>query len=88
MYHRSQGDRIGKIDKDGIAEWYPKCKVRKEGDVYIATPHTTNPTLRRKRKEKPISVSVKDGEYTLENPDDGQVYRADGRKPVYGKGNA
>ncbi len=73
MYRRSQGDRIGKIDKDGIAEWYPKCKVRKEGDYYIATPHTTNPTLRRKRKEKPISVSVKDGEYMLENYEDGQV---------------
>ncbi len=85
MYHRSQGDRIGKIDKDGIAEWYPKCKVRKEGDYYIATPHTTNPTLRRKRKEKPISVSVKDGEYTLENYEDGQVSEQTKESPSMAK---
>ncbi len=85
MYRRNQGDRIGKIDKDGIAEWYPKCKVRKEGDVYIATPHTTNPTLRRKRKEKPISVSVKDGEYTLKNPDDGQVVEQTEESPSMAK---
>ncbi len=85
MYHRSQGDRIGKIDKDGIAEWYPKCKVRKEGDVYIATPHTTNPTLRKKRKEKPISVSVKDGEYTLKNPDDRQVIEQTEESPSMAK---
>lgn len=46
---------------------YSKCKVRKQGNVYIATPHTTNTSKRTIRKEKPISVSVNDGEYTLEN---------------------
>ncbi len=75
MYQRSLGDRLGEIDEYGIAEWYPKCKVRKEGNVYIATPHTTNPILRKKRKEKQISVTLKDGEYSLENNDDGQVVK-------------
>ncbi|WP_251548723.1 rolling circle replication-associated protein [Pumilibacter intestinalis] len=57
---------LGRIDEDGIAAWYPKCKVRKEGDHYIATPHTTNPTRRTVRKQKEIAVSVKDGKYALE----------------------
>ena len=61
---------LGRIDEDGIAAWYPKCKVRKEGDVYIATPHTTNPTKRTVRKQKEIAVSVKDGKYALEKPQD------------------
>ena len=65
MYHRYQGDSIGKKDADSIAEWYPKCKVRKEGDVYIATPHTTNPTRRTERKQKAVAVSYKDGKYRL-----------------------
>ncbi len=58
---------LGKLDEDGIAEWYPKCKVRKQGNVYIATPHTTNTSKRIKRKEKTIAVSVNDGKYMLEN---------------------
>ena len=52
--NRYKGDQLGEIDEDGIAQWYPKCKVRKEGDVYIATPHTTNPTRRTVRKQKEI----------------------------------
>ena len=56
--------------KIGIAAWYPKCKVRKGGDVYIATPHTTNPKKRTVRKQKEIAVSVKDGKYALEKPQD------------------
>lgn len=59
---------MGEIDSDGIAEWYSKCKVRKEGNLYIATPHTTNPTRRTVNKQKEITVSVKDGKYTLEQP--------------------
>lgn len=70
MNNRYKGDHLGEIDEDGIAQWYPKCKVRKEGDVYIATPHTTNPTRRTVRKQKEIAVSVKDGKYALENPSD------------------
>ena len=58
---------LGKLDEDGIAEWYPKCKVRKQGNVYIATPYTTNTSKRTKRKEKTIAVSVNDGKYMLEN---------------------
>ncbi len=88
MYHRNQGDRVGEIDKDGIAQWYPKCKVRKEGDFYIATPHTTNPTRRTKRKQKAISVSVKDGKYALETPDlieVGQVIKQAEKSPSTAK---
>lgn len=66
--NRCKGDALGEIDQDGIAQWYPNCKVRKEGDVYIATPHTTNPTKRTIRKPKEIAVSVKDGKYALEKP--------------------
>lgn len=68
--NRHKGDQLGLIDSDGIAQWYPKCKVRKEGDVYIATPHTTNTKKRTVRKQKRIAVSVKDGKYALENSQD------------------
>lgn len=61
---------MGVIDSDGIAEWYPKCKVRKEGNLYIATPHTTNTSMRTVNKPKEITVSVKDGKYALEQPRD------------------
>ncbi len=61
------GDSIGKEDKNGIAEWYPQCKVRFDGGSYIATPHTTNPAKRRKRIEETITVTVQDGKYTLED---------------------
>lgn len=67
---RRKGDFMGEVDKDGIGEWYPKCKVRKEGNVYIATPHTTNPAKRTKREEEKIAVTVKDGKYVLEKPQD------------------
>ncbi len=69
MYQRSQGDRFGEIDEYGIAEWYPKCKVRKEGNIYIATPHTVNPVRRSIKKEKTIAVSEKDGKYSLKTDD-------------------
>lgn len=68
--NRYKGDQLGNIDEYGIAQWYPKCKVRKEGDHYIATPHTTNPTRRTIRKPKEIAVSIKDGKYALEKPQD------------------
>lgn len=70
MNNRYKGDQLGEIDQDGIAQWYPKCKIRKQGDVYIATPHTTNPTRRTVRKQKEIAISVKDGKYALETPSD------------------
>lgn len=73
MYNRYKGDQLGELDEDGIAQWYPKCKVRKEGDVYIATPHTTNPARRSVRPQKTVSVSVKDGKYALEKPKNEEV---------------
>ncbi len=68
--NRYKGDQLGRIDEDCIAQWYPKCKVRKEGDVYIATPHTTNTKKRTVRREKTIAVTVNDGKYALEQPQD------------------
>ncbi len=62
------GDSIGVPDEDGIAEWYPNCKVRFDGSFYIATPHTTNPTRRKKRKEEIVTISEQDGKLKLENP--------------------
>ncbi len=66
--NRYKGDQLGKIDEDGIAQWYPKCKVRKEGDHYIATPHTTNTKKRTVRQEKMIAVTLNDGKFALEQP--------------------
>ncbi len=66
MNNRYKGDMLGKLDADGIAEWYPKCKVRKQGNFYIATPHTTNNSRKTIRKEQEIAISVKDGKYSLE----------------------
>lgn len=80
--NRNKGDALGEIDKDGIAQWYPNCKVRKEGDVYIATPHTTNPTKRTVRKQKEIAVSVKDGKYALEEKPIENTAVNDGIQPV------
>lgn len=68
--NRYKGDQLGKIDEYGIAQWYPKCKVRKEGDHYIATPHTTNTKKRTVRQEKPIVVTLNDGKYALGQPKD------------------
>ena len=65
MSLRYQGDRIGKLDERGIAEWYPKCKVRREGSVYIATPHMTNPARKSYRPEQTVCVTQKDGKYEL-----------------------
>ena len=67
MKRRNMGDSMGEVDEDGIAAWYPNCKVRFDGSHYIATPHTTNPTRRIKPAEEKISVSVKDGKYELES---------------------
>ncbi len=58
------GYYLGEMDSDGIAEWYPNCKVRFDGSHYIATPYTTNPTKRTKRKEEKITVSF-NGKYEL-----------------------
>lgn len=63
MRRKNMGIYLGEVDSDGIAEWYPNCKVRFDGSHYIATPHTTNPTRRRKKVEEKITVSVKDGKY-------------------------
>ncbi len=68
MRRKQQKDSIGELDADGIAAWYPNCKVRYDGGHYVATPHTTNPVRRRKRVEKTITVSVQDGKFALEQP--------------------
>lgn len=65
---QNTGDSVGEPDDDGIAEWYPNCKVRFDGSHYIATPHTTNSARRRKRKEEIITVSEQDGKLKLEKP--------------------
>lgn len=66
MKRRYSGDCLGEKDADGIAQWYPNCKVRFDGSHYIATPHTTNRTRHTKHKEKEITVSVRDGKLALE----------------------
>jgi len=47
-------------------EWYPEAKVYFDGSHYIAIPHTTNPTRRRKHKQEIITVSEQDGKLKLE----------------------
>lgn len=68
MKRQNMGEQLGEVDGDGIAEWYPNCKVRFDGGHYIATPHTTNPARRRKRKEEIITVSEQNGKLKLEKP--------------------
>ncbi len=65
MRRKNMGYYLGEMDSDGIAEWYPNCKVRFDGSHYIATPYTTNPTKRTKRKEEKITVSVNNGKYEI-----------------------
>ena len=48
-------------------EWYPEAKVYFDGSHYIAIPHTTNLTRRRKRKQEIITVSEQDGKLKLED---------------------
>lgn len=61
------GLMVGEIDSDGVAEWYPNCKVRHDGSHYVALPHTENHARRRKRKEQEITVSESDGKYVPVN---------------------
>lgn len=68
MKRQNMGDQLGEVDGDGIAEWYPNCKVRFDGSHFIATPHTTNPARRKKRKEEIITVSEQNGKLKLEKP--------------------
>ena len=82
MYHRYQGDRIGELDEDGIAEWYPKCKVRKEGDYYIATPHTHNPSRRTPHNQEVIAVTEEDGKYKLQEKVENPAVEANEERPV------
>lgn len=66
MQRQDLGERLGKIDSDGIAEWYANCKVRFDGSHYIAIPHTTNTSRRTKRTEEKISISMQNGKFMLE----------------------
>lgn len=54
-------------DNEQFDEWYPEAKVYFDGSHYIAIPHTTNPTRRRKHKQEIITVSEHDGKLKLEN---------------------
>ncbi len=72
MKRQQPGDSIGELDEDGIAVWYPNCKVRFDGSNYIATPHTTNRARRRKHREQVIAVSIEDGKLSLEPPSRGE----------------
>ena len=63
MRRKYMGDCMGEIDEDGIAQWYPNCKVRFDGIHYIATPHTTNTAKRMKRVEEKITVSEENGKF-------------------------
>ncbi len=53
-------------DNEKFDEWYPEAKVYFDGSHYIAIPHTTNPTRRRKHKQEIIIVSEQDGKLKLE----------------------
>ena len=53
-------------DDEQFDEWYPEAKVYFDGSHYIAIPHTTNPTRRRKHKQEEITVSEQDGKLKLE----------------------
>lgn len=55
-------------DEEQFEEWYPEAKVYFDGSHYIAIPHTTNPTRRRKHKQEIITVSEQDGKLKLEKP--------------------
>lgn len=46
--------------------WYPEAKIYYDGSNYIAIPHTTNPTRRKKRKQELITVSEEDGKLKLD----------------------
>lgn len=67
MKRQYMGDTMGTVDSNGIAQWYPNCKVRFDGSCYIATPHTTNITKRTKRTEEKICVSISDGKFKLQD---------------------
>ncbi len=53
-------------DSEQFDEWYLEAKVYFDGSHYIAIPHTTNPTRRRKHRQEIITVSEQDGKLKLE----------------------
>ncbi len=53
-------------ENEQFDEWYAEAKVYFDGSHYIAIPHTTNPTRRRKHKQEVITVSEQDGKLKLE----------------------
>lgn len=53
-------------DNEQFDDWYPEAKVYFDGSHYIAIPHTTNPTRRRKHKQEVITVSEQNGKLQLE----------------------
>lgn len=53
------------MDEEKFDEWYPQAKVYFDGSHYIAIPHTTNKTRRRKPHPEEIVVRQTDGKYEL-----------------------
>lgn len=53
-------------DEEQFDEWYPEAKIYFDGGHYIAIPHTTNPTRRRKHRQEVITVFEQDGKLKLE----------------------
>lgn len=53
------------MDEEKFDEWYPQAKVYFDGSHYIAIPHTTNKTRRRKPHYKEIEVKQTGGKFEL-----------------------
>lgn len=53
------------MDEEKFDEWYPQAKVYFDGSHYIAIPHTTNKTRRRKPHYKEIEVRQTGGKFEL-----------------------
>ena len=53
------------MDEEKFDEWYPQAKVYFDGSHYIAIPHTTNKTRRRKPHHKEIEVRQTGNKFEL-----------------------
>ncbi len=53
-------------DSEQFDERYPEAKVYFDGSHYIAIPHTTNPTRRRRHRQEIITVLEQEGKLKLE----------------------
>ena len=53
------------MEEEKFDEWYPQAKVYFDGSHYVAIPHTTNNTRRRKARHKEIEVSQSGNKFEL-----------------------